>query len=279
MQPATRLAQLVEDRIGMQAVLSSQRIETLLDAVAPADRGEWVDGLSRCAAHDPRWLSVANTLLNHETFFFRHPRQLRHLADDVLPELVRRRLQRGEHRFRAWSVGCSSGEEVHTVALLLRAAIAAAGGPAFDRWDVEVLGSDVSARVLESARASDYRVTPGLNSFRDIPAWARPWFDGVLVGGDGRWTPDPELARRVRFVEHNLVKDAAPLGDADLVLCRNVLIYFTEAQSRTAVATLGRALTPGGVLLLGPADGLREVTGFEKVCRPGTVFWRKQGSR
>lgn len=279
MQPATRLAQLVEDRIGMQAVLSSQRIETLLDSVAPADRGDWVDVLSRCTAHDPRWLHVTNTLLNHETFFFRHPRQLRHLADDVLPDLVRRRLQRGEHRFRAWSVGCSSGEEVHSLALLLRAAIAAAGGPAFDRWDVEVLGSDVSPRVLEGARTAEYRVTPGLNSFRDIPAWARPWFDGVLSGGAALWTPEPELARRVRFVEHNLVRDNAPLAGADLVLCRNVLIYFTEAQARIAVATLGRALAPGGVLLLGPADGLREVTGFDKICRPGAVFWRKRNGR
>ena len=84
---------------------------------------------------------------------------------------------------------------------------------------------------------------------------------------------------RVRFVEHNLVRDNAPLAGADLVLCRNVLIYFTEAQARIAVATLGRALAPGGVLLLGPADGLREVTGFEKVCHPGTVFWRKQDDR
>jgi chemotaxis protein methyltransferase CheR len=279
MLPATRLAQLVEDRIGMQAMLSSQRLESLLDAVAPAERRDWVESLSRCPAHDPRWRRVADSVLNHETFFFRHPRQLRDLAEDILPALVQRRLRDGSCRLRVWSVGCSTGEEVHTIALLLREAVEAAGGPPLARWDVEIVGSDVSAPVLESARAAVYRATPGLNSFRDIPANARPWFDAVLSGRDSHWRPAPDLASRVRFVEHNLVSDPALLRDADLVLCRNLLIYFTEAQARVGVATLTQALAPGGALLLGPADGLREVPDLEKVCRPGAVFWRRRDER
>ena len=108
--------------------------------------------------------------------------------------------------------------------------------------------------------------------------------DGGEFGAHDETLRFNDMANKLRaYCEDELValdqRVGVLLGDADLVLCRNVLIYFTEAQSRTAVTTLCCALAPGGVLLLGPADGLREVTGFEKVCHPGTVFWRKQDDR
>lgn len=275
-ETSTRLAHLIEERIGMQAKLSIPRIAAMLETMAPAARQTWSKSLLDSQPDDPSWLDFIEDIFNHETFFFRHPRQLQHLAENVLPDLIRARRQRGETRFRVWCAGCSSGEEVHSIALLVRQSLASPEGGGVGQWDLEFLGTDLSSRILDTARRGHYVASPGLNSFRDIPDYAQDWFRAVLHEGCDVWSPDPNLARRMRFLPHNLTCDPPPLGDVDLVLCRNILIYFNLRHAHAAIATLAQALRPGGILVLGPADGLREAPGLEMVCDPQAVVWRKR---
>jgi chemotaxis protein methyltransferase CheR len=168
-----------------------------------------------------------------ETRFFRHRAQLDALVARVLPSL--------RAPVRAWSAGCASGEEAWTLAMLL-----AERGLAFD-----LLATDLSAAALQRARDGRYRAA---RVEADVPAplYAR-YFRRI---GDDDVIND-RLRAHVRFEAHNVL---APTGgrELDLILCRNVLIYFDEARRAEAIARLARALAPGGWLCLGYSETLRD---------------------
>nr|WP_282600187.1 protein-glutamate O-methyltransferase CheR [Patulibacter sp. SYSU D01012] len=179
----------------------------------------------------------------HETFFLRHPDELRRVDWSGL--LTTARLA-GRSALRVWSAGCSSGEEAYSLVLVAAEALGLEEPP------VQVLGTDISPAVLERARHGVY----GPRSVRLLTAGQRTrWFapDGPgLAVGDG-------LRRRVSFAPHNLVHDAVPPDGAepfDVVVCRNVLIYFDADVAGDVADRLRRALRPGGTLVLGTADRL-----------------------
>jgi chemotaxis protein methyltransferase CheR len=178
-----------------------------------------------------------------ETHFFRMRGQFEALAERVLPALIVAR--RGTRRLRLWSAGCSTGEEAWSLAILLERLVPSG-------WDATVLATDVDERALEHARLGVY----GPRSFREVPEGIRTrWF----TAGDGHWEVDPRLRARVRFAPLNLATDTYPsfetgTGGVDLLLCRNVLIYFTpDALARTA-ARLTACLAPDGWLAVAPAE-------------------------
>jgi chemotaxis methyl-accepting protein methylase len=175
-----------------------------------------------------------------------------------------------------WCAGCSSGEEVYTLALLVRTAIAASAVTGAGAWNVSIVGTDLSLPMLELARAGRYALLAGLNSFRDVPEFARHHFTSILSAAETTWSAGPELRRLVRFSHHNLVSDPPPLDDADLVVCRNTLIYFDDVQQRCALAALEAALRPGGALLLGPAETASENGRLEMVCAGQALYWSKK---
>jgi chemotaxis protein methyltransferase CheR len=166
-----------------------------------------------------------------ETCFFRHADQLRALAA-ALPALSSEGAP-----LALWSAGCASGEEPYTLAMLLREAGRAGDG---------VLGTDVSEPALTQARAGRY----GHWSLRRVDAsrrarWFRPEGHELVVA--------PELRAAVEFRSHNLVRDAAP-GPFDVVVCRNVLIYFAPEVAAEVARRLLAAVRPGGLLVLGPVE-------------------------
>ncbi len=180
-----------------------------------------------------------------ETCFFRPP-QMGALRTYVLPELLR--AAAGRRRLRVWSAGCSTGEEPYTLAMLLRAQVPAG-------WDVQVLGTDVSRRAVEAARAGHY----GRRSVqRTTPEELARSFTPAGRGYDVR----PEVRALVALRQHNLVTDPLPYaaGEVDLVLCRNVTIYFAAETTRRLVQRLHGVLRPGGYLLLGHAETLWQVS-------------------
>ena len=183
----------------------------------------------------------------------------------------------GRRRIRVWSAGCASGEEVYTLALVLEAAMARTLHAALSSWDVIVTGTDLSDEALEIAVKGCYALSPGLNSFRDIPDFARHHFTSVLEGGETTWTAGTQLKHCTRFLRQNLVSDPAPMRDADLILCRNTLIYFDETKCNLALERIKAALRPSGILMLGPADTLRDTDGFATLSDERHVFWRKSG--
>jgi chemotaxis protein methyltransferase CheR len=175
-----------------------------------------------------------------ETRFFRHAAQVEALERVVVPALARARA--AARRVRAWSAGCATGEEAYTLAMLL--------GERLPGWTHEVLGTDLSDEALARARAGRYPAA-AIDERR-----RRRWFrvDGEHV------VVSPALA--VRFERRNLL-EPPPAGPWDIVLCRNVLMYFDASTRRDVVERLLDVLADDGYLLVGYAESMRDVEGVE----------------
>jgi len=266
----SRLAAAINRRIGFRSADVMSKIASCLALVETSDRSAYAQRLAISLPGDLAWNQFIELMLVHETYFFRHPAQIELLCDDVLPRLDAERRQAGRATLTAWTAGCSTGEETWTMALT--AAYARGAGQGGGPVPLCVLGTDISETALAAARAGAYTRLHALDSFRAIPTWAVRHFAG-LSEGDVWGVPAP-LRRDVSFLRHNLL-DAPPIVGADLVLCRNTLIYFDEAANRRAQANLAAALRPGGVLVLGPADTLREPRAFEPIEAPGATVYRK----
>jgi len=272
------LASVARDRIGLKPALSVPKIEALLRSIPVDDRRGFCNSLLASAPDARSWLAFTEALLVHETYFFRHPEQLRLLAEVLLPRLLKDRLAVGSREIRIWCAGCSSGEEVYTLALLLKSAIAASAMPDLRAWNATILGTDLSPQTLQLAREGTYALVPGLNSFRDVPEFARHHFGAIFTAAETKWSASAELRSLTRFARHNLVTEPPALRDVDLVICRNTLIYFDEAQTRSALASLEAALRPAGALFLGPAETASNATGLGMVCTEQAVFWVKEAA-
>lgn len=272
---ARELARVARDRIGVKPALSVPKIEAYLRTVPESDRRTLCRDLMASDRDGSAWRAFTEALLVHETYFFRHPDQLRLLADVILPRLLQERIDAQSKEVRVWCAGCSSGEEAYTLALLLQTAIAGSAVPNAQAWNATVLGTDLSAPTLDLARAGTYALAPGLNSFRDVPEFARHHFAAIFSAARTTWSADAELRRVTRFAQHNLVRDPTAMTDADLVVCRNTLIYFDDAQMRAALASLETAMRPGGALLLGPAETASDDSGLRLVCTEQAVYWTK----
>jgi chemotaxis protein methyltransferase CheR len=195
-----------------------------------------------------------------ETYFFRNPPQIRALGRQVLPELVRANAE--SKRLVIWSAGCSTGEEPYTVAMLLLELI-----PDIRDWDVRIIATDVSQRALSAARRGRY----GQRSVQlaDAERVGR-FFD--FENGD--YVVKPEVRALVSFRHHNLVTDPSPFfnREIDLVLCRNVTIYFNRETTRGLMDRFHRSLTDGGYLFLGHAETLWQITDAFRLVTLGDAF-------
>jgi chemotaxis protein methyltransferase CheR len=207
---------------------------------------------------------IVERVTTHETYFFREPHGLAALKDEILPELHRRR-PRGR-RLTLWSAGCATGEEAYTAAILVLES------GLFGDWHVRVFGNDISRRVLQVARRGVY----GRSSFRatDAEQLAR-WFDEVE---GGRHAVKPAVRALVSFGHLNLLDDdmLAVVGEVDVILCRNVIMYFDHPARKRVVASFARKLVRGGYLLLGHSESLLNVsTDFELVHLRNDMVYRR----
>ena len=207
---------------------------------------------------------AVDALVTNETYFFREQYQLRAFREEILPELRQRLAAEGRRSLTIWSAGCSTGEEAYTLAMLVD------DSGLFTGWDVRVFGNDISRRVVASAR----RATYGTSSFRAFP----PAFEHYFVDGpDGRQVV-PRIRAMCHFGHINLLdRDrSALIGRANVVFCRNVLIYFDDDARRHVIETFYRRLHPGGYLLLGHSESLlNTTTAFELVHLPTDMVYRR----
>jgi len=206
-----------------------------------------------------------------ETHFFRHQPQLDALRAHVIPELIRMRL--ADRRLRIWSAGCATGEEAYSLAMIVDELL-----PRWAGWSVSILATDINRPALERAQRAVY----GPWSFRGVPEHVKERH----FRREGR---QYHLSQRIRemvtFGYLNLVGDGYPslVGGTqamDLILCRNVLIYFSEATARCVVERLERCLADGGWLVAGHAEAAMPVfrERFEPLERPRAVLHRKRWS-
>lgn len=202
---------------------------------------------------------LVEDLLNHETVCGRNPPHF-----DALAERVLLPLSRLDRTIRLASLGCSTGEEAYTLAITAAQYFGLHAGPR-----IEISGLDLSARVLAAARAGVYRDA----SLRELTATQRDL--GFIPQPDG-FHVRPEIARRVRFLQHNLMHPI-PLVGLDAVFCRNVLIYFTTASANRVLGHIRDALAPGGWLFLGPSESALHLRDwFEPVPCAETMLYRRR---
>jgi len=229
---------------------------------------------------DPDWQALINRLLVHETYFFRDWPQLDHLARNGLPERISDALATGRRALSIWSAGCASGEEAYTLAAItlhamLRADVARELGDALlpqAGWQLEVVGTDLSVDMIEHARRGVYP-TAGLSPFRAMRDDYRRLFP---VESPTSRQVRADLRGRVRFIHENLLEGPAPVAGADVVVCRNVLVYFVDSARQAALAKLTAALAPGGYLLLGPTDPRPPAAEFDAIWSSGPVIYRRR---
>ena len=208
--------------------------------------------------------TAIEALTTHETYFFREPRQLKAFTDEILPKLERRNAR--SRRLRFWSAGCSSGEEAYTVAMLLKES------GRFEGWDVEVYGTDISRRVLATARQGEY----GPSALRATSSERLGLYFTQI--GPNRVRVRDDVRAWVSFGHHNLQDpETGPLiSRMDAVFCRNVLIYFDTPARQRVLRLIYDKLVPGGYLMLGHSENLINLSAdFELVHLRGDLVYRK----
>lgn len=213
---------------------------------------------------------LASHLTVGETYFCREPAVFAALEDEVLPALIAARRAAGRLQLRIWSAGCCTGEEPYSVAVLLSRLL-----PDLEQWNITLLATDINPRFLAKAMRGDYREW----SFRGAPAWFREGY--FEPSGAGNYTLAPRVRRLASFDYLNLVDDVYPALDnntnaMDIVLCRNVLMYFEADAMRAVLDKFRRALTDGGWLVVSPTEANGAMySGFVPVGFRNAFFYRK----
>lgn len=262
---------LIESHTGIR--LNTAQVRSLDELIAEliARSGEQVAPEQLYAAfargeHADLFADFAARLTIGETHFFRIAPQIDVLRETVIPDLLRRRAN--ERILNLWSAGCSTGEEPYTLAILLRELLTASDG-----WTLRLLATDLSAPALDLARRAIYREW----SFRETPAWVR---ERYFTADGAMWRLHEAIRQMVRFERVNLIVEPFPLslrGAAphDLILCRNVTIYFSAAVTQRLYRRFAELLAPGGWLILGPSDPAPHESGLEPIYLTNAIVWRK----
>ena len=197
-----------------------------------------------------------NAFTVNETYFYREDHQLQCLTADLLAD--RLRVKRPGQAIRIWSVPCSTGEEPYSIAIWLLE-----NWPMVDQHEIEIVGSDIDTKVLESARSGIFgkralmRLSPYLVEKYFAPA------------GSETWKILDDLRDSVRFSQVNIVEasETRAYGQFDVIFCRNVLIYFDDASRRVAAENLYENLAPGGYICLGHSESMSRITPLFEVRR------------
>ena len=213
--------------------------------------------------------TLARHLSVGETYFFREEKPLKALETHILPELIRSR--RGhDRRLRIWCAGCSSGEEPYTIAMMLDTLM-----PDLHDWNVTILATDINPQAMQKAAVGVYREW----SMRAIPpAMKQRYF---VRNQDGFYELSSQIKQMVTFSFLNLADDTYPslltnTTAMDVILCRNLLIYFDAAGARHVVDHLHRSLIEGGWLIVSPAEASHSTfSSFITVKKSGAILYKK----
>jgi chemotaxis protein methyltransferase CheR len=271
------LRDLVSDRLGIwfgpeSRISLERRLRERLSARGLSSYGDYYQLLKYSPLAAAEWDEASELLTTHETYFFREDYQLRAFKNELLPVLVER--GRARKRLQVWSAGCSTGEEAYTIAMLiLESGLFEAKDPA-DELEVRVYGSDLSKKCIAAARRGVY----GPASFRTTPEeQKKKWFLPV-PGEEGMFGVEPRARALCHFGQMNLLDEERThlVGRCDVIFCRNVVLYFDAPARRRVIEMFYERLVPGGVLLLGHAESLLNVsTAFELLHLKEDLVYRK----
>lgn len=214
---------------------------------------------------------MLNAITTNKTDFFRESHHFDFMRSTIFGEMIERARATGERRMRIWSAGCSTGEEPYTLAMTIRSAFPAPSG-----WQFEIVATDLDTAVLERARAGIYPE----ETIAPVPDdLVRRYFRRGTGANVGKVRVTDELRDLVTFEQLNFVRQPWPVqGPFDLILCRNVMIYFNLETQHRIVEGFAERLRPGGYLFIGHSETLN---GMQHLFDPlrGTIYRRRSGDR
>lgn len=230
---------------------------------------EYIAYLQRRTTQAEELKKIYSLITINETYFFRHPKQLDIFTNTLLPSLVKERQKSGNRRLNLWSAASSSGEELYTLAILMKEQL----NSSLPSWRVNLRGTDISHKILSAAQDGVY----GRNSFRSSvnQAQKRKYFSEE----NDRYTIKPDIKKMVNFSYLNLndVSAIRQQSNVDFLFCRNVLIYFDTEMKKKVIRAFYDVLSHGGYLFLGEAESLHSVSSAFKVEHfPGAFVYKKE---
>jgi chemotaxis protein methyltransferase CheR len=265
------IASLLKERSGL--IINSDKLYLLQTRLMPILKDHKLAGLSElvCVLRRPGTAAlkdqVVDAMTTNETSFFRDHHPFETLRKSIIPALIERRKE--ARALRIWSAACSTGQEPYSIAMILKDHF-----PTLAGWNVDIVATDISPTVLARAKEGTYS-TFEIQRGMPIQSLIRH-FDQT----GSQWQAKNELRRAVTFKMANLLEDFSSLGTFDIVMCRNVLIYFEQETKRMILSAMARRMPNDGSLVLGgaesmfgicdafaPVSGLKGVYGISKSIR------------
>jgi len=229
---------LIESRLG--ALLEETRSGTFSELYNKA-RSDATGSLER---------SIINAITTRETSFFRDGSPFELLRHKIIPDLIDRRSRSGSRKIpiRIWSAACSAGQEVYTIAMVLRELLGGA-----EKYDIRLLGTDISPDAIARASRGIYnKVEMGRGIEASLVA-------RHFVNHPDGWKVRDEIRAMASFRNVNLLRDFSSLGQFDIIFCRNVAIYFSPSDKADLFGRVERSLAPDGYLIIGSTESLTGV--------------------
>jgi chemotaxis protein methyltransferase CheR len=260
-----KITELIYKRTGIRFEANKmyfvvKRLEKRLEELKMTSVTEYIRYLYFLDKGETEFQKLAELLTINETYFFRDFPQLRTFAEYCLPDVAQRKLKEGQRTLTVWSVGCSTGEEPYTLAIILREML-----DDVYQWDINILAVDIDRDALEKARIGVYEE----RSVKDVPLEYIDKYFTIL--NDGRFKVSDEIKSMVTLAYLNL-GDRLSLRryrGFDFIFCRNVLIYFDDISRKQVVDHFYIALNRGGYIFLGSSESLSRITNAFKLKRMG----------
>jgi chemotaxis protein methyltransferase CheR len=242
--------------VGKEALVSS-RVGKRMRKLGLEDFQSYLDWVKGRGGEE-EMVHLLDAISTNVTSFFREP-----VHFEVVEDALRNWRERGQRRFRIWCAASSTGEEPYTLAMMVRESLG-------DGCDSRILATDISTRVLETAKAGSY-AEPKIAS---MPAgFASRYFTKARNGDGIEYTAKEELKKLILYKRLNLAFPPFPMqGPMDIVMCRNVMIYFDHPVRQRLISEFHRLLKPGGYLFVGHAESLTGLSGGFKSIRPSVYL-------
>ena len=209
---------------------------------------------------------LVNSMTINETYFFREEYQFYCLVNSILPEIVAKK--KDNDPIRIWVIPSSSGEEPYSIAMCL---IERWSG--INKWDVEIISSDIDTKILKQAEA-------GLYSERSVKHVPKPYMNKYFRHSSRGYQLNDDMRSAVEFTRVNLmdVAETRAYRNFDVIFCRNLLIYFDDISRKQAVETFYDALCPGGFICLGHSESMSRISSLYKIRKfPEAIVYQKPG--
>lgn len=266
-----RMQELVYRHAGIaigdeKVAMLSNRLRKRLRSLGMESFAEYYNLLKSCSPSDEEFSHFLSSVSTNETYFFRNERLWDYVGTDLIKHLCQIKEGQSPKRVAVWSAACSTGAEAYTLAIVLKNKL-----PKFSEWRIQIVGTDISQKVLDAARAGIYQEY-ALHKMK--PQDRRRFF-----------RPDPEakvfhlkddLRKMVEFEFHNL-RDAFKRNHFDVVFLRNVMMYFDYSMKERVLANVCTSMRPGALMITGDVDPLRD--GSDLMDKSGLEYVRSNTYR